>query len=137
MTRDYSVGHILGLKLAGVELGLKTPPEFSGCPSEVLQRLYNGLGPDRFPAWLRKLITKLLAMFEPPALVHDWEYVFMPKTYLAFTAANLRFAANCLLTALDAYGGCRMVREAACGLFLALLCQLFGWHGYKIATLPK
>jgi len=137
MTRDYSIGHVLGLKLAAIEFGLKAPPAFSECQAVVLQRLYNGLGPDRFPAWLRRVVTRLFAMFEPSALIHDWEYVFMPKSYFAFTAANLRFAVNCLLSALDAVGAANMVRESVCGLFLALLCQLFGWRGYKTATLPK
>ncbi|MEA4863528.1 MAG: hypothetical protein VB042_09495 [Victivallaceae bacterium] len=134
---DFSLAHVEILKIHVVELDLVMPPGFDECPAETLRRVYNGIGPDRFPRWLRKLVTWLLRPFEGAALIHDWEYIFQPKTYWAYSAANWRFARNALRTSCDALLPGQMVKTAICGLFLALLCQLFGWRGYKVATLPE
>ena len=36
-------------------------------------KIYNGIGPDRFPDWLREIVTKSAGLFEPAALIHDVE----------------------------------------------------------------
>ena len=38
---------------------------------EELAEIYNGIGPDRFPDWLRKIITEANGLFEPAALKHQ------------------------------------------------------------------
>ena len=37
-------------------------------------KIYNGIGPDRFPDWLREIVTASAGLFEPAALIHDVEY---------------------------------------------------------------
>ena len=41
---------------------------------EEIGKIYNGIGPDRFPDWLRKIVTESAELFEAAALIHDVEY---------------------------------------------------------------
>ena len=38
-----------------------------------VSEIYNGIGPDRFPNWLRKIVTESAGIFEPAAVIHDVE----------------------------------------------------------------
>ena len=69
----------------------------------------------------------LLKPFFTAALPHDWEFSQPEKSFRAFTLANLRFAWNSCLEALDE----RRPPMIASGVALAVLCQIFGWGGYK------
>ncbi len=130
---DYSLDHVRLVRAAVERCGLSAPVGFAETPLKTLQKIYNGIGPDRWSSRFRSKVTALLEWFEPEALVHDWEYAYQPKTYRHFTLANVRFAVNCFLA------GYRVVdrRHICRGLLLALLCQLFGWSGYKNAEVPK
>lgn len=55
------------------------------------------------------------------------EFSLPEKSFRAFTLANLRFAWNSCLEALDE----RRPSMVASGVALAILCQLFGWGGYQ------
>ena len=72
-----------------------------------------------------KIYTAFLPFFTA-ALPHDWEYSLPKKSYMAFTAANWRFAVNSCIEALDE----RRLSMVFMGLALAALCQVFGWSGY-------
>jgi len=126
--------HIRQLMWAVVEAKLSAPEDFDRTAPETLRVIYNGIGPDCWSDRFRRLTTRLLAMFEPEALIHDWEYTFQPKTYQAFTAANARFAINAVRYALRYK---RSAKYMLCGALLALLCQLFGWRGFKSASYPE
>ena len=139
-TYDYSLNHVREVRAEIRRCGLSAPVGFATTPVKVLQKVYNGIGPDRWSSRFRAKVTELLTWFEPEALVHDWEYTFQPKTYWHFTLANLRFAVNCFLAAWQEieprpYRG--VWRQTWRGLLLALLCQLGGWSGYKNAEVPK
>ena len=45
-----------------------------GYLNSELTHIYNGAGPDRFPDWLREIVTASAGLFEPAALIHDVEY---------------------------------------------------------------
>lgn len=114
------------------EYNLSAPAKFFITPTEDLQRLYNGIGPDAWSSRFRKLVTKLLEKFTAPAMVHDWEYTFSPKNYWFFTVANMRFAVNSFIDAFyEKRGACYIIKQTLLGIALALLCQLFGYKGYK------
>ena len=68
-----------------------------------IESIYNGIGPDRFPDWLRKLVTESAGIFEPAAVIHDVEY-YEGGTREQFTAANDRFCRNCYTLVKDRYG---------------------------------
>ena len=89
---------------------------------EELQACYNGVGPDRWSSRFRRFTTWILTFLEASALIHDWEYEYQEKTYWAFTLANLRLAWNASLD-----------RHPVAGIVGAVLCQCFGWRGFKNA----
>ena len=143
MGYDYDAAHIEALLDHCREAGILTAPGFWDAPVETLRRYYNGIGPDAWSSRLRRLTTFLLRPFELAALPHDYEYATAPRTYWAFTIANLRFAANAMLEAYHRHPvrlplnrgqmqeAKRFAAMAGCGLLLALLCQVAGWQGYK------
>ena len=94
-------------------------------------KIYNGIGPDRFPDWLREIVTASAGLFEPAALIHDVEY-HVGGTREQFTAANDRFKQNCYTLVKDRYGWYDPRRY----LWLnkarrwGNYCQLFGWEGW-------
>lgn len=94
-------------------------------------KIYNGIGPDRFPDWLREIVTKSAGLFEPAALIHDVEY-HEGGTREQFTAANDRFKQNCYTLVKDRYGWYDPRRY----LWLnkarrwGNYCQFFGWEGW-------
>lgn len=96
-----------------------------------IAEIYNGIGPDRFPDWLREIVTKSAGLFEPAALIHDVEY-HEGGTREQFTAANDRFRRNCYALVKDRYGWWDIRRY----LWLnkarrwGNYCQLFGWEGW-------
>ena len=96
-----------------------------------LASIYNGIGPDRFPDWLREIVTKSAGLFEPAALIHDVEY-HEGGTREQFTASNDRFRRNCYALVKEEYGWYDPRRY----LWLnkarrwGNYCQLFGWEGW-------
>ena len=139
----YSLKYIKYLRRRALRLPFRLPEGFEAAPLRALQRAYNGIGPDRWSCRVRRLTTLLLRPFEIAALVHDYEYATAPRTYRAFTRANVRFAANAILEAYHRHPvrlplnrnqmqeARRCIMMAGCGLLLAVVCQLFGWQGYK------
>ena len=117
-----------------LELNLSAPDEFWRSSPERIVAAYNGVGPDLLPRWIRRIITALLARYEPEAMVHDYEYEQPRKTFWRFTVANARFAWNAVRAAVrDNELLIVMVRQAVLGVLLAALCQLGGWRGFKSA----
>jgi hypothetical protein len=127
----YSMGHIRILRDEIRTCRLSVPEGFSEASDEDLVRAYNGIGPDAWCPILRRLVTWLLAFFEAVALIHDYEFGCPEKSYARFTAANLRFAYNAIRRAIIRTPGRYALKVAGCGLLLALLCQIFGYSGYR------
>lgn len=116
---------------------LSAPESFWQTDVETLTGVYNGIGPEQWPRYLRGIVTDLLVLFAPAALVHDYEFSTNAKSYKHFTQANARLAWNCLLLAL--FGEPSFVENklhsrlkiAALGLLLGVGCQLFGYNAYN------
>lgn len=96
-----------------------------------LARIYNGIGPDRFPDWLRKVTTEANGLFEPAALIHDVRY-HIGGNFKDFTAANNEFRENCYTLVKAAYGWYdpRRYKWLFRARRYAEYCQVFGWSGY-------
>ena len=99
---------------------------------EQIQQIYNGLGPDRFPDWIREIITAANGLFEPAALIHDVRF-YIGGTREDFSAANLEFYENCKTLVKAAYSWYDPRRYK--WLFRAWryyhYCEDFGWEGYN------
>ena len=109
------------------EFGAFAPETFWKAKASELSVACNGVGPDRWPAWLRHVLTWLLRPLEASALIHDWEYSQPSKTFRSFTSANEHLAANVILEAVyDCRPACMLM-----GIVAALVCQIFGWRAYK------
>ena len=98
---------------------------------EEIGKIYNGIGPDRFPDWLRKIVTESASLFESAALIHDVEYD-EGGTREQFTAANDRFRRNCYTLVKDRYGWYDIRRYLWMNKARrwSNYCQLFGWEGW-------
>lgn len=98
---------------------------------EEIGKIYNGIGPDRFPDWLRKIVTESASLFEAAALIHDVEYD-EGGTREQFTAANDRFRRNCYTLVKDRYGWYDIRRYLWMNKARrwSNYCQLFGWEGW-------
>lgn len=117
---DYSLEHVEDLRQHAEEKNMSIPEGFEYTPAEQLQECYNGIGPDRWSSRFRGTMTYALSFLESSALIHDWEYTYQPKTYGAFTKSNLRLAWNATKDG-----------HPVAGITAGVLCQLFGWSGYK------
>lgn len=128
-----TVEHIESLLKSVKEAGLNVPKDFGQASIEDLQKCYNGVGPDSWSTRFRSFVTSALKLFEPEALIHDWEFTYSPKTFKAFTAANIRFMFNGIKFALFCTKTLnkKLVRQIKISIVLAILCQIFGWFGYK------
>lgn len=99
-----------------------------------ISRIYNGIGPDRFPAELRELLNSLHPTLLPVALIHDVEY-HEGGTREQFTESNKRFYRNGKKAAFAAYGWYDPRRYLVWNKArqFANLCELFGYIGWTKA----
>ena len=128
---EYSRTHVRDLRNIAGFFRLSAPPGFWKIDEQSLTALYNGIGPEKWSHRFRRMTTWLLRYFESDALIHDYEYSLPVKSYKHFTIANLRFALNSVRLSFRSMNFFRAVKVSVLGLLLAVLCQCFGWHGYK------
>lgn len=102
-----------------------------GFSEAELKNIYNGIGPDRFPDWLRTIVTEANGLFEPAALIHDVRY-HIGGTKKDFTAANDEFRDNCYALCRVAYSWYdpRRYKWLFRAWRYAGYCEEFGWDGY-------
>lgn len=98
---------------------------------DQIKRIYNGIGPDSFPDWLREVVTESAGILEPAAVIHDVEYD-IGGTWQDFTEANERFRRNCYRLVKAEYPWWSPLRYAWLNKARrwANYCQLFGWEGF-------
>lgn len=98
---------------------------------EDLEEIYNGIGPDRFPDWLREIVTESAELFEPAALIHDVEYE-EGGTKEQFTEANERFKRNCYALVKERFAlyDIRRYLWMNKARRWSNYCQLFGGEGW-------
>ncbi len=103
-----------------------------------IAEIYNGIGPDRFPTWLRELITDTAGIFEPAAVIHDVRYL-IGGMKADFTAANNEFYRNCCILVKQKYGWWRPMRYALLNKARrwANYCEFFGLEGYNLKEKKK
>ena len=99
---------------------------------QELCSIYNGIGPDAFPPWLRKGISALNPSLAVVAFIHDIEWHESDGSKEGFKASNDRFRTNGCKVADAEYAWYNprrwLVRHQAAKF--ARLCQSFGWSGW-------
>ena len=76
-------------------------------------REYNGVGPQFLPAAVRGAVTRILAVYEPAALIHDLRFGCSNGQDDAFNFANDEFHTNCKICARSKYGAINPKRYLA------------------------
>ena len=103
-----------------------------GFSNTQLGSLYNGIGPESFPGWLRAVIDFLHPSLEPVAFIHDIEWSLSDGTRESFTASNKRFKRNGYKVAKAMYGVFNPRRYAVMNSARRFgnICQKFGWAAW-------
>ena len=94
-----------------------------------LSAIYNGIGPDAFPEWLRNCISALHPSLAVVALIHDVEWHESDKTQKTFAESNDRFKKNGYKVAeadFSWYNPRRYIVMNQARRF-GHICQIFGW----------
>ena len=65
-----------------------------GYTNTQLGSMYNGIGPEKFPGWLRAVLDALHPSLAPVAFIHDIEWSLSDGTKASFTESNRRFKRN-------------------------------------------
>lgn len=81
-------------KEEAVRLKLENCEIISKYNMQQLCSIYNGIGPDAFPKWLRDVITSLHQELALAAFIHDIEWHESDASYKNFTLSNTRFKKN-------------------------------------------
>lgn len=66
--------HIQMLRKKAEELKLEGYERLAGYSDYSLYEIYNGAGPERWPDFIRVVITEILDLFEAAFLIHDVEF---------------------------------------------------------------
>jgi len=83
---------------------LERDERFDKTPVVKLSYVYNGAGPDSWEPRHRRALTRLLKKFEPPFMVHDWDFEYLKHNYDNFVLANDRLENNCTMLIWKKYG---------------------------------
>jgi len=99
---------------------------------EELCAIYNGIGPDSFPEWLRDVISSLHPSLAVVALIHDVEWHESDGSKEKFADSNARFKRNGYKVAKSEYGWYNLLRYIVMNdaRRFGNLCQHFGWSAW-------
>ena len=99
---------------------------------DELAVIYNGIGPEAFPAWLRTALDALHPSLAPVALIHDAEWSESDGKRETFAESNARFRRNGWKVASAAFGWWRPRRYKVMwdAVKFARICQRFGWGAF-------
>ena len=112
--------------------GLEDREILSKYPMNRLAQIYNGIGPDAFPEWLRGFVTALHPSLAAVAFIHDVEWSESDGTDETFKATNDRFKRNGSKVAEAEYGWWNPRRYAVMNQARRFgnYCQMFGKGGW-------
>jgi len=97
-----------------------------------LASIYNGIGPDSFPEWLRDCISALHPSLAVVAFIHDIEWHESDCSKEKFTESNDRFKRNGYTVAKAEYSWYNPRRYIVMNQARRFgnICQMFGWNGW-------
>ena len=129
----YTIEQIAALRQKCYELNLKNCHILDKYADEELQTIFNGIGPETFPKFARKLVDAINPLLLPVALIHDVEWYESAGTYVHFKESNSRMRTNGEICAKAAHAWYNPLRYLTIykAHKLATLCDLGGWEFYK------
>jgi hypothetical protein len=118
--------------LDAIALGIGVPLNITDAE---IERVFNGVGPEWLPWWLRKLLDHFFEVFLPAVWQHDYRYCHGDGTLIDFMAANRELTDNCRICADAEYGALNPLRylARAVGEKFGKACDLFGLPAYLAA----
>lgn len=127
-----SLKQVKELKEFALRLGLEGTEIFNEFRMTEMAGIFNGIGPERMPEWLRDAVSLLHPSLVVVAFIHDLEYA-KGGTRQVFTASNIRFRTNGYIAAKANYGWYNPLRYVvmARAARFSFYCQQFGWQGWK------
>lgn len=98
-----------------------------------LSAIYNGIGPDSFPDWLRDFVSALHPSLAVAALIHDVEWHETDKSREGFAESNDRFKQNGYKVAKSEFAWYNPRRYVVMNQARRFgnYCQLFGWDAWN------
>lgn len=131
--------HIKELKAYAEKLKLENCEIISKYSMRQLCAIYNGIGPEAFPEWLRDFVTKINADLEAAAFIHDIEWHESDCSPAHFRESNERLARNGVAIASDKYAWYdpRRYLLAAQSRKFGKICQKFGWSAWNAASTER
>lgn len=101
-------------------------------PMSRLAQIYNGIGPDAFPDWLRGCVTALHPSLAVVAFIHDVEWFESDGKAQTFRETNERFRRNGHKVAKTEFGWCNPRRWIVMNQARRFgnYCQMLGWSGW-------
>lgn len=112
--------------------GLEGREAAAGYTNAQLGSMSNGIGPERFPGWLRAVLDALHPSLAPVAFIHDVEWSRSDGTRESFAESNRRFLRNGVKVAVAAYPWWRLRRYKVMwdAWKFSHVCQRFGWAAW-------
>ena len=126
------IDEIKRLKGLCEEYGLEGLEILSKYTDEQLAAIYNGIGPEAFPQWLRAALDAVHPSLAPVAFIHDVEWHESDGSEESFAESNVRFRRNGIAVACAAFGWWRPRRYKVMwdAVKFARVCQRFGWSAW-------
>ena len=120
------------LKALAEELQLENREIIRKYKITELASIYNGIGPDSFPEWLRGLVSTLHPSLAVVAFIHDIEWHESDGSKEKFTESNNRFKNNGYTVAKANYSWWNPLRYIVMNHARRFrnICQLFGWAAW-------
>ena len=120
------------LKRLADELQLENREIIGKYTMQELAYIYNGIGSDAFPEWLRSFISALHPSLEVVAFIHDIEWHESDGSKEKFAASNERFKRNGYAVAKAQFGWYNPRRWIVMNQARRFgnVCQLFGWSAW-------
>ena len=142
MTFKLEISEIQKIRATAKERSFIVSDEFLSLSDSQMQRICNGIGPDKFPGILHEIADDVLARFVAASGPHDVRYEYAAGNTEDWHAANLEFLQNCIKSIPNELGVCKMIEvEVAHSLYYAVE-SVAGWESYMAAfkrgpTIPK
>ena len=127
-----TIDEIMSLRKACDDMELENREILAKYTDGQLADIYNGIGPEGFPGWLRKALDALHPSLRPVAMIHDVEWHESDGSRATFDMSNARFRRNGCKVACESFGWWRPRRYKVMwdAVKFARLCQTFGFGAF-------